>query len=678
MSEIIRPIAYSAPPPPGRRVLRGVKPSLLLIAAALALLAVVVAYVFTARAVRIDIGPTADSYAISGGLLNLKLGERHLLRPGTYVLRAEREGYKPLKQEFVVERSGNQTITFSLEKLPGLVSFVSEPVADASVFVDGQRIGTTPLTDYELPPGTRRVSIEADRYRTFETDFEVQGENTRQVVETELEPAWALIAVSSEPEGAEIRIDGELRASTPAQIEILEGSRMLEVSLPGHKTVERSVQVAAGENQTLPTVALAKSDGRVALESEPTGANVTVAGVYRGQTPLALALPPGKNYEVQFTRAGFRKSVRNVTVRSGEGRTVAVKLEPEEGVINLSVSPRESRVFVDGKLVGKGAQTLTLTAVVHQLRVELEGFAPYSAEITPRPGFRQEVAVTLKTLEEARYDALPLTIRTAAGQSMNLVRPGSLRMGASRREPGRRANEVMRQVTLTRPFYIGTTEVSNEQFALFDSGHESGIVGRSTLNLVKAPVVKVSWEQAARFCNWLSLRDGLEPAYAERDGGLALKRPVGTGYRLPTEVEWVWAARGDSRSKYPWGQTMPPPATAGNFADDTARPLVAKVIAGLNDGYAATAPVASFAANERGLYDFAGNVAEWVHDFYAVNPSPGGAPETDPVGPAEGDFHVLRGSSWKHSTITELRWSFRDYAAEPRNDVGFRIARYAD
>ncbi len=123
---------------------------------------------------------------------------------------------------------------------------------------------------------------------------------------------------------------------------------------------------------------------------------------------------------------------------------------------------------------------------------------------------------------------------------------------------------------------------------------------------------------------------------------------------------------------------MPPTPGSGNFADDAARPLVARVITDYNDGYAATAPVASYAANARGLYDFGGNVSEWVNDRYAVNPSPGGAMERDPAGPAQGEYYVIRGSSWMHGTITELRWSFRDYGAEPRNDVGFRIARYAD
>ncbi|MBT8422785.1 MAG: SUMF1/EgtB/PvdO family nonheme iron enzyme, partial [Gammaproteobacteria bacterium] len=481
-----------------------------------------------------------------------------------------------------------------------------------------------------------------------------------------------------EPAGAEIRVDGNLLASTPETVEILEGERALEISMPGFKTIERSLQVVAGENQSLPAFELQKSDGRVALDSRPRGASVTIGGVYRGQTPLSLALAPGREYPIQFSRAGYRKVTRRVAVRSGEGRSLSVDLEPEQGTIRVSVNPAAARVLVNGKPVGSGDQTLTLPSVPHRVRVELAGYAPYAGEITPRPGFEQNLEVSLRTEEQARYDALAATIDTAAGQTLRLIRPGSLRMGASRREPGRRANEVIRAVLLTRPFYIATTEVTNEQFKRFEPRHESGIVGRTTLNLDKAPVVNISWEQAARYCNWLSERDGLSPVYREQDGELVAARPVGTGYRLATEAEWVWAARGNSRSKYPWGETMPPAAKSGNFADDSALPVVARVIAGFNDGHIGTAPAGSFPPNDNGLHDFAGNVAEWVHDFYAVNPSPGGGAETDPLGPAGGDFHVVRGSSWKHSTITALRWSFRDYSAEPRNDIGFRIARYAD
>ena len=72
----------------------------------------------------------------------------------------------------------------------------------------------------------------------------------------------------------------------------------------------------------------------------------------------------------------------------------------------------------------------------------------------------------------------------------------------------------------------------------------------------------------------------------------------------------------------------------------------------------------------------AGNVAEWVHDYYGAAGSVG--IETDPLGPELGQFHTIRGSSWSHGAVTEMRLSFRDFGEEPRDDVGFRIARYLE
>ena len=91
---------------------------------------------------------------------------------------------------------------------------------------------------------------------------------------------------------------------------------------------------------------------------------------------------------------------------------------------------------------------------------------------------------------------------------------------------------------------------------------------------------------------------------------------------------------------------------------------------------AVTAPVGSFGANPLGFFDIGGNVAEWTHDLYTVQPA-GGAVSVDPVQGGDGGLHPIRGSSWKHSGVTELRLTFRDYGDNKRNDVGFRIARYA-
>ena len=90
------------------------------------------------------------------------------------------------------------------------------------------------------------------------------------------------------------------------------------------------------------------------------------------------------------------------------------------------------------------------------------GFASRELDVTPRPGFPQELQVKLVTAEEQRTSGRPATLKNSAGQELVLLTPATFRMGSSRRENGRRANEALREVRPRRPFYIGVTEVTNE------------------------------------------------------------------------------------------------------------------------------------------------------------------------------------------------------------------------
>jgi formylglycine-generating enzyme required for sulfatase activity len=283
-------------------------------------------------------------------------------------------------------------------------------------------------------------------------------------------------------------------------------------------------------------------------------------------------------------------------------------------------------------------------------------------------------------MAQAKLASMPSVIQTAAGQRLRLIRPGRFTMGAPRREQGRRANEVQRDVKLIRLFYIGVHEVTNDQFRRFRPGHTSGIVASTTLDNDDYPVARVSWEDAAAYCNWLSERDGLPKAYRRGGQGLELVTPVTTGYRLPTEAEWAWAAHmaGGRRLKYPWGDAMPPTSAAGNYADISAAELLNEHLQSYDDSYAAAAPVGRFQANAFGLHDLGGNVAEWVHDPYSASLGLSAGTAVDPLGPASGSAHTVRGSSWRHGRITELRLSYRTSGIAARDDLGFRIARYAE
>ena len=305
----------------------------------------------------------------------------------------------------------------------------------------------------------------------------------------------------------------------------------------------------------------------------------------------------------------------------------------------------------------------------------------YKTTLTPLVGVEHELNVQLKTIRQAKLETVKPVITAPAGQVLKLFYPGAFTMGASRREPGRRANETMRNVKLTRPFYLGLKEVTNQEYRLFDKGFSSGTVRGNSLNGDNQPVANITWEQAASYCNWLSKEASLAPFYIEKEGRITGFDKTADGYRLPTEAEWAWAARVTGAGeilKFSWGGELPPGKNSGNFADRKAAALFGRIIGNYDDGYVVSAPVGSFAPNGKGLFDLGGNVAEWVNDFYDVVVSADKKVEVDPMGPTSGEFHVMRGSSWAHGAITELRLSFRDYGSKSRQDVGFRIARYAD
>jgi formylglycine-generating enzyme required for sulfatase activity len=276
-----------------------------------------------------------------------------------------------------------------------------------------------------------------------------------------------------------------------------------------------------------------------------------------------------------------------------------------------------------------------------------------------------------------------------------------------------------REVTLTRDFFLGQHEVTNQEYLeavqwAYDHGYvtvtttavldnlegstqelldlaseynEIQFDGAGSFYLRQVayalqyaypggydpsdhPVKEVTWRGAACYCDWLSLQAGLPRAYLHTgdwpcNGG----DPYGAqGYRLPTDAEWEYAAQWDDERIYPWGDETP----------DCSR-------ANFNDYYGGgtycvhwTSPVASYphAPIALGLSDMAGNLWEWCNDWHVCNL--GTTPVTDPTGPAGGTYRVQRGGSWIDGH-NNLRCASRAGASDGSfNYLGFRVARTID
>ena len=494
-----------------------------------------------------------------------------------------------------------------------------------------------------------------------------------------MDPAWADIGIDTSPRGATVYLDGEPVGTTPVTLEVLQGEHQLSLELARHRPWQTQLEVLAGVAQVLEPVILQPADGLLDLRSSPSRANVTVNGEYRGQTPVELELAPGVDHRIAVFKAGYSNSHRIITMEAEEEREITIRLKPQLGEVLIKVEPADAEVFIDGTSSGTGSQRLTLPAFEQTLTVSRRGFSDYRQRFTPRQGLSQVLNVRLLSAEEARLAALKPRITSPAGQQLLLFTPGDFTMGASRREPGRRANEVLHPVSLKRLFYLAEKEVINKEFRQFKTDHNSGRVQTESLNTDRQPAVMVSWNDAARYCNWLSAKEKLEPFYQVENGVVTGFTINALGYRLPSEAEWAWAARvrGEETLKFGWGDRFPPREVVDNFADTSSAYITGRTVNGYNDGYVLSAPVGSFPPNHNRLFDIGGNVAEWVHDVYII-PSSSGIAVSDPLGAQVGQNHVIRGASWAQGTVTELRLSFRDYGNEGRDDVGFRVARYAE
>lgn len=260
---------------------------------------------------------------------------------------------------------------------------------------------------------------------------------------------------------------------------------------------------------------------------------------------------------------------------------------------------------------------------------------------------REDLFAPVSPLQRAEERRAFPNFSNTVGMEMLLVPTGAFEMGSGDEDAA--PNEQPVTPTHLPAFYLSRWPVTNAQYERFDPAHRSR---RAPGAGDSHPAVYVTRAEAGRFCEWLGQRE---------------HRP----YRLPTEAEWEYAARGSEGRKFPWGQRLES-ADRANFADANKRlPWSDQAI---DCGFDAASPVGSFplGASPFGMEDMAGNVWEWCLDCFSAYP---GHRRSNPRGPVGGSRQIYRGGSWK-SRVTSLRTTARgiNSPAYSASDVGFRLA----
>lgn len=243
-----------------------------------------------------------------------------------------------------------------------------------------------------------------------------------------------------------------------------------------------------------------------------------------------------------------------------------------------------------------------------------------------------------------RLNENELSIRLPGGIPMVFVRvpAGKFWMGSDDSDPMASADEKPQHEVYLDEYWIGKYPVTNRQYSAYLKSSRGAILPSDGMNIRYAdhPATHVTWEDTVAFCQWLSKHSG-------------------QFINLPTEAQWEKSARGTDRQTYPWGNSKPTSSKA-NF--------------GSSNRYTTPVGYHPEGMSPYGAFDMAGNIWEWVYDFYSENYYSKSA-LSEPYGAKEGRFHGTRGGAWS-SYEPDLRTSNRGYS-NPKafeRDLGFRCA----
>jgi len=334
----------------------------------------------------------------------------------------------------------------------------------------------------------------------------------------------------------------------------------------------------------------------------------------------------------------------------GEMLSTGVKIQTSYGEFNISTEDIEGMEFEgEGNILTK-IRLKNSSEMRGTIKDDFIVFRLLSgSELGVSPGKIKSIVFLKENITGEPVFSQVVTIGNL--QNMVLVEKGSFTMGDTWGD-GSSDEKPTHKVTFTYDFHIGKYEVTFEEYDVFCEATGKSKPSDSGWGRGQRPIINVSWNDSIAYCNWLSEKEGLPVAYddkgnfLDKNGNITTDPSMVMGYRLPTEAEWEYAARGGNRSRgYKY--------SGSDNVDDVAW-------YNSNSG-SKTQKVGNKAPNELGIYDMSGNVREWCSDWYGSYSS---SAQTNPYNNS-GSGRVIRGGSWSSYGSPTSTYS----------NLGFRICR---
>ncbi|MCP4408208.1 MAG: SUMF1/EgtB/PvdO family nonheme iron enzyme, partial [Gammaproteobacteria bacterium] len=561
---------------------------------------------------------------------------------------------KPVRQ-FITAGSAREEVPARSVFTPAFVDALELGLADRAP-EDGYVTGTE-LGQYlqqivsESTEQTPQFGKHPDyRYKLGDYVFVAGGSvvHEDQPIET---PGTGALRIETRPEGAAIWLGGKRKGAAPITLKGLKPGRVvLKATHPGYQSVEQRVRIRAGRRTPI-TLILERefTTGSLDIISTPGDAIWYLNGDYMGRTPDEAGDIEAGRHQVEVKKAGYQPWQGTVTVVTGRQARIDARLEAEalEYALTVRATPVDARVRIMN-IEPRYYAGMRLKPGRYHLRVDKGGYRAHDDWVELSEA-EQVVEVDLERVSRALEP------------EMVAVKGGCFQMGSPESEAGRDDDEHRHRVCV-EGFRLGKTEVTVGEFRRFvkatgyrsdaekDAGGKKGCrslieeedklkwdweAGRNWRRPVlpdrfqqtdRHPVACVSWNDAMAYIVWLN-------------------KESGEHYRLPTEAEWEYAARGGSTKARFWGDDPDRACRYANVADQTKDGTWSwgSPKHECKDGYFFASPVGSFRKNDYGLHDMLGNVWEWTCSEFDAGY---GGKEEKCVGKKHAARPVLRGGSW--------------------------------